>query len=75
MLKKISFYFDVIHSLILPGLQGAETAGPLDLANGPGGSWPLSPHPPTGGLPQAEVPLSTAEVGAAGSPQAGSDLG
>lgn len=67
----------MIHSWVLPGLQGAEPVGPLDLANGPGGSWPLSPHPPTPpeGLPQAEVPLSTADVGAAGSPQAGSDLG
>lgn len=61
----------------LPGLQGADTGGPLGLPQGPEGSWPLSPHPPTppGGLPQAEVPLSTVDVGDAGSPQAGSDLG
>lgn len=62
---------------ILPDLQGAETAGPLALLYSPEGSWPLSLHPvtPPGGLPQAAVPLSTVDVGDAGSLQAGSDLG
>lgn len=63
-------------SQMIPGLQGADAGGPLVRPYSPEGSWPLSPHPgtPPVGLPQAEVPLSTVDVGDAASPQAGSDL-
>lgn len=62
---------------MIPGLQGADAGGPLVRPYSPEGSWPPSPHPgtPPVGLPQAEVPLSTVDVGDAASHQAGSDLG
>lgn len=60
----------------LPDLQGAGPGGAPPLLYGPAGSGLLLPQPPwlPWGLPQAEVPLSTAWAGEAGSPHGGSGL-